>query len=170
MAEAMDGAMRPPPVPAKRKAAVAPPADEPAPKRIELLGGDWWGRHADDPDKFLKSEVDLDEEIKKFTLVATHPELYGSLLKLETLPLLVGMLNHVNTDIAVDIFEVLSELTDPEVLSEVDEPEVFVKAVFDAQLCQMTVDVLMRIDETVSDEDFKAVTNGLSMIENLAEP
>lgn len=27
------------------------------------------------------------------------------------------MLNHVNTDIAVDIFEVLSELTDPEVLS-----------------------------------------------------
>ncbi|CAK9077141.1 Beta-catenin-like protein 1 (Nuclear-associated protein) (NAP) [Durusdinium trenchii] len=285
----MDGAMRPPPVPAKRKAAVAPPADEPAPKRIELLGGDWWGRsmaknlgddtslksvlgddlpdevskediqqmldkadvetlneaslkrmhlqferkvkvnrelrikqldcscavtpiswgqgllvqalskHADDPDKFLKSEVDLDEEIKKFTLVATHPELYGSLLKLETLPLLVGMLNHVNTDIAVDIFEVLSELTDPEVLSypaaehasdvgfgfgakgkrcqgEVDEPEVFVKAsmtsrnaVFDAQLCQMTVDVLMRIDETVSDEDFKAVTNGLSMIENLAD-
>ena len=29
----------------------------------------------------------------------------------------VGMLNHVNTDIAVDVFEVLSELTDPEVLS-----------------------------------------------------
>ena len=27
------------------------------------------------------------------------------------------MLNHVNTDIAVDVFEVLSELTDPEVLS-----------------------------------------------------
>ncbi|CAK9077284.1 Beta-catenin-like protein 1 (Nuclear-associated protein) (NAP) [Durusdinium trenchii] len=210
----MDGAMRPPPVPAKRKAAVAPPADEPAPKRIELgddlpdevskediqqmldkadelhvetlneaslkrmhlqferkvkVNRELRIKHADDPDKFLKSEVDLDEEIKKFTLVATHPELYGSLLKLETLPLLVGMLNHVNTDIAVDIFEVLSELTDPEVLSEVDEPEVFVKAVFDAQLCQMTVDVLMRIDETVSDEDFKAVTNGLSMIENLAD-
>lgn len=79
----------------------------------------------DDPDKFLKSEVDLDEEIKKcpgcrekewrfvsyiflykgcrpiqhnpatpmlprFTLVATHPELYAALLKLETLPLLAA--------------------------------------------------------------------------------
>lgn len=63
----------------------------------------------------------------------------------------------------------LSELTDPEVLSEVEDPEGFVKAIFDAQLCQMTVDVLARIDETVSDEDFKAVTNGLSMIENLAD-
>ena len=76
-------------------------------------------RHVDDPDKFLKSEVDLDEEIKKcpgwegmalcifyscrmlqvnpatavlprFTLVATHPELYAALLKLETLPLLAA--------------------------------------------------------------------------------
>lgn len=212
---AMDGAMRPPPVPQKAKRPqVAPPADEPVPKRIELgdelpdevsrediqqmldkadelhvetltetslkrmhlqferkvkLNRELRIKHVDDPDKFLKSEVDLDEEIKKFTLVATHPELYAALLKLETLPLLVGMLNHVNTDIAVDVFEVLSELTDPEVLSEVEDPEGFVKAIFDAQLCQMTVDVLARIDETVSDEDFKAVTNGLSMIENLAD-
>lgn len=212
---AMDGAMRPPRVPQKAKRPqVAPPADEPAPKRIELgeelpdevsrediqqmldkadelhvealtetslkrmhlqferkvkLNRELRIKHVDDPDKFLKSEVDLDEEIKKFTLVATHPELYAALLKLETLPLLVGMLNHVNTDIAVDVFEVLSELTDPEVLSEVEDPEGFVKAIFDAQLCQMTVDVLARIDETVSDEDFKAVTNGLSMIENLAD-
>ena len=38
------------------------------------------------------------------------------------------MLNHVNTDIAVDVFEVLSELTDPEVLGEAEEAEAFVKA------------------------------------------
>ncbi|CAJ1375471.1 unnamed protein product [Effrenium voratum] len=150
--------------------------NEPALKRMHLqferkvrVNRELRIKHGDDPDKFLKSEVDLDEEIKKFTLVATHPELYGALLRLETLPLLVGMLNHVNTDIAVDVFEVLSELTDPEVLGEAEEAEAFVKALFDAQLCQMSVDVLMRIDESTSDEDFKAVTNGLSMIENLAD-
>jgi len=27
-------------------------------------------RHGDDPDKFLKSEVDLDEEIKKYLVAA----------------------------------------------------------------------------------------------------
>jgi len=126
-------------------------------------------KHADEPEKYLKSEVDLDEEVKKFTQLATHPELYGELLKLETIPILVGVLNHVNTDIAVDVFEVLSELTDPEVMAEVEKPEDVINALFDAQLCQMTLDVLNRIDESASDEDFKAVTNGLTMIENLAE-
>jgi len=126
-------------------------------------------KHADEPDKFLKSEVDLDEDVKKFGLLTTHPELYGELIKLEALPQLVGLLNHVNTDIAVDVFEVLSELTDPDVIAEVEQPEDFVKAVFDAQLCQMSVDVLLRIDENSSEEDAKAVTNCLTMMENLAD-
>ena len=30
----------------------------------------WALRHGDDPDKFLKSEVDLDEEIKKYLVAA----------------------------------------------------------------------------------------------------
>jgi len=126
-------------------------------------------KHADEPDKYLKSEVDLDEEIKKFAQVAAHPELYGDLLRLDTIPILVGMLNHVNSDISVDVFEVLSELTDSEVIQEVEEPDVFLKALFSAQLCQMLVDVFVRIDESSSDEDFRAVTNGLTLIENLAE-
>ena len=41
--------------------------------------------------------------------------------------------------------------------------EIIPKAIFDAQLCQMTVDVLMRIDETVSDEDFKVALNDVFM-------
>jgi len=126
-------------------------------------------KHADEPDKFLKSEVDLDEEVKKFTQVATHPELYGSLVTLGSLPVMVGLLNHANTDIAVDVFEVLMELTDPEVMENVEQPEEFVKALFEAELAQMSVDVLSRIEEGNGDEDFKAVTNGLTMIENLAE-
>ncbi|CAE8626529.1 unnamed protein product [Polarella glacialis] len=144
-------------------------------------------KHADEPEKYLKSEVDLDEEVKKFVHVATHPHLYAELLKLGTIPVMVGLLNHVNTDIAVGVFEVLSELTDADVISETEEPEVFVRALFEAQLCQMTarssgpvtrslqrcrgsvwgrffhalfvrnpkVDVLLRIDESASDDDAK---------------
>ncbi|CAE8651676.1 unnamed protein product, partial [Polarella glacialis] len=126
-------------------------------------------KHADEPEKYLKSEVDLDEEVKKFVHVATHPHLYAELLKLGTIPVMVGLLNHVNTDIAVGVFEVLSELTDADVISETEEPEVFVRALFEAQLCQMTVDVLLRIDESASDDDAKAVSNCMGMIENLAD-
>mmetsp|Transcript_105720 Transcript_105720/g.340991 ORF Transcript_105720/g.340991 Transcript_105720/m.340991 type:complete len:687 (+) Transcript_105720:79-2139(+) len=126
-------------------------------------------KHAEEPDRFLKSEVDLDEEVKKFSVLATHPEFYSEFIRLGALPLLVGLLNHVNTDIAVEVFEVLSELTDPDVVAEVPEPEAFVVGLFDAQLCQMTVDVLLRIDEGASEEDARAVTNCLTMVENLAD-
>ena len=34
-------------------------------------------RHADDADKFLKSEVDLDEEVRKIQQLAAAPELSG---------------------------------------------------------------------------------------------
>jgi beta-catenin-like protein 1 len=126
-------------------------------------------KHADEPDKFLKTEVDLDEQVKKFTQLATHPELYPDFIRSDALPSLVGLLNHANTDIAVDVFQVLSELTDPDVIAEVENPETFLSSVFEAQLCQSTVDVLMRINEDDSDEDAQAVTNCMTMIEHLAE-
>mmetsp|Transcript_13275 Transcript_13275/g.30210 ORF Transcript_13275/g.30210 Transcript_13275/m.30210 type:complete len:590 (+) Transcript_13275:133-1902(+) len=126
-------------------------------------------KFSDDPDKFLKSEVDLDEAIKKFTQLSTHPDLYDELVKLDALPMLLGILNHANTDIAVDVFEVLNELTDADVIAEVEDSEAFLKALFDAQLPDMTVEVLLRLNEDASDEEFTAVTNGLSMIENLAD-
>eukprot|EP00971_Amphidinium_carterae_P073707 1457452-Amphidinium_carterae.1 len=47
-------------------------------------------KFSDDPDKFLKSEVDLDEAIKKFTQLSTHPDLYDELVKLDALPMLLG--------------------------------------------------------------------------------
>jgi len=126
-------------------------------------------KHADEPDQYMKSEVDLDEEVKRFTMLATHPHLFGDFVTLEGIPVLVGLLNHVNTDIAVDVFEVLSELTDPDVIGEVSEPESFISALFDAQLCQMSVDVLLRINEEASEEDARAVTNCLTMMENLTD-
>merc|ERR1719401_2828257 len=117
----------------------------------------------------MKSEVNLDEEVKRLTQVATHPELYSELIKLEAMPPLIGLLNHANTDIAVEVFEVLSELTDPDVIAEVPDPEEFLQALFEAQLCQMTVDCLLRINEDASEEDARAVSNCLTMIENLSD-
>jgi len=124
-------------------------------------------KHCDEPDKFLKSEVDLDEEVKKFSILATHPDLYGEFIESGTLPVLVNMLNHANTDIAMDVFDVLSDLTDPDVVSEVEEPEKLLQALFDAQLCEMSIDVLARINEDASEEELKAVTNCLTVFENL---
>eukprot|EP00425_Heterocapsa_triquetra_P022840 CAMPEP_0195134422 /NCGR_PEP_ID=MMETSP0448-20130528/150609_1 /TAXON_ID=66468 /ORGANISM="Heterocapsa triquestra, Strain CCMP 448" /LENGTH=602 /DNA_ID=CAMNT_0040172521 /DNA_START=21 /DNA_END=1826 /DNA_ORIENTATION=+ len=126
-------------------------------------------KHADEPDKYMKSEVDLDEQVTRFTQLATHPDLYGEFLKLDGLGPLVALLNHANTDVAVDVFQVINELTDPDVIAEVPEPDEFLKALFEAQLPTMTVDCLLRINEDQSEEDAQAVQNCLSMIENLAD-
>ena len=68
-------------------------------------------RHADDPEKFLKSEVDLDEEVKKVQQLAAAPELYGQFVNEGGVKLLSGLLNHTNTDIASGVLGTLSELT-----------------------------------------------------------
>ncbi|PNG99143.1 Beta-catenin-like protein 1, partial [Tetrabaena socialis] len=92
-------------------------------------------KYADQPDRFLESEVDLDEHIKSLmqagggllsgirgrgarvlvsalrAVIAGSPELYPLLLDGPTLPTLLGLLSHENTDIAADVVELLSELT-----------------------------------------------------------
>jgi len=69
-------------------------------------------KHADDPRKFLDSELELDEELKKITIVASAPDLYGDLLGI--MPVLVVLLNHENVDIAGETMSFLRELTDPD--------------------------------------------------------
>jgi len=126
-------------------------------------------KFADEPEKYLKSEVDLDEEAKKATNITTHPELYPNFVELGGLPLLIGLLNHSNIDISVDIFEVLMEITDPEVIGEVDDPQAFVRAVLDANFMEMSVDVLLRIPEDQDDEMKDAIANCLHCVEHLSE-
>lgn len=38
----------------------------------------------DKPDKFMESELELDDEIKKLEVIATAPNLYPILVKLKT--------------------------------------------------------------------------------------
>lgn len=61
------------------------------------------------------------------------------------------------------------EFIGTDVIAEVAEAEAFINRLFDAQLCQMAVDVLLRINEESSDEDAQAVTPCSNMIENLVD-
>lgn len=69
----------------------------------------------------MDSEVDLDEQIKQLHLVATAPHLYPELVRLNTVPSLLGLLAHENTDIVVDVLGLLDELTEPDIFQESEE-------------------------------------------------
>ncbi|KAF8817922.1 putative beta-catenin family protein 1, partial [Cardiosporidium cionae] len=133
---------------------------------------------------WIKSEVDLDEEIKKIKQIATLPELYGEFINLGGMQMLLGLLNHINTggfrfkaivcihcieNIAVEVIDALSEITDPDTVAEVENPDGFFTALLESQLPELIVDTIVRINEDDSTEDFQAVSSALQVVENIID-
>jgi len=76
--------------------------------------------------RFIESESDLDSALKQFLPLTQNPPLfYPELVKSGTVALLTNLLSHDNTDIAIDVVEVVQELTDEDVGAgaEVDDLE-----------------------------------------------
>lgn len=72
--------------------------------------------------RFIESESDLDSALKQFLPLTQNPPLfYPELVKSGAIALLTSLLSHENTDIAIDVVEVLQELTDEDVGAEVDD-------------------------------------------------
>jgi len=76
-------------------------------------------KFADEPVKFVESELELDEEIKKLYALAASPELYPALVDLGAVKSILGLLAHDNTDVSLAVVGLLVELTDPETAEEV---------------------------------------------------
>eukprot|EP00026_Physarum_polycephalum_P001295 Phypoly_transcript_01296.p2 GENE.Phypoly_transcript_01296~~Phypoly_transcript_01296.p2 ORF type:complete len:521 (-),score=104.86 Phypoly_transcript_01296:150-1712(-) len=132
-------------------------------------------KFSDQPEKFMDSEVDLDEEIKKMHIIATAPSLYAELVKLNSVPSMVALLGHENADISIDIIDLLHELLDVDAEEGEEDEEgahsgiqVLVESLIENQGLEVLVQNLSRFDET-QQEDAQAVFNSFSIIENLIE-
>lgn len=135
-------------------------------------------KYADSPEKFMESEADLDEEIKNLLALTQAPQHYRELVSLGSIPSLLSLLSHENTDIALDAIELINELTDEDVApgEDMEDEEkaeaitesinVFVKALIDEQLPELLLQNLQRLDETEA-ADRQGVFNALSIFENL---
>jgi len=126
-------------------------------------------KHAADPDKFVDSELDLDEEIHKLHSLAAVPHLYPELVRLKVLPSVLGLLSHENTDIAAAALAVLRDLTDPDALEDSTQNGVtLVEALLEANALEVLVQGLSRFDEK-HPEEAAAVFNTLGTLENMME-
>ncbi|KXZ43101.1 hypothetical protein GPECTOR_102g54 [Gonium pectorale] len=126
-------------------------------------------KYADQPDRFLDSEVDLDECIKALMQVAGSPELYPVLLEGECLKNLLDLLNHENTDIAADAVELLAELTGADADAEYgEESRALVEGLLEANCPELLVARLLGFKEE-ADEEARAVHNCLAVVENMVE-
>ncbi|KXT16541.1 hypothetical protein AC579_6270 [Pseudocercospora musae] len=120
-----------------------------------------------DPAKFMRSEADLDVEIKSWSLLTEHPELYPEFAESRSVASLVGLLAHENTDIAIGAIEIISELLDEDVEAEQEQWDMLVSALLDADLMDLLMSNLARLDEE-NESDRSGVYYSLSVMESLA--
>nr|GMC91396.1 beta-catenin-like protein 1 [Ipomoea batatas]GMC96877.1 beta-catenin-like protein 1 [Ipomoea batatas] len=126
-------------------------------------------KYPDQPEKFADSEVELHDEIQKLKVLAGGPEFYPELVNLGTVASITSLLNHDNTDIAIDVVALLQDLTDEDVLEDNDEPaQVLVDALIENNALELLVQNLSRLSDADPDES-AAIYNTLATIENFIE-
>lgn len=123
----------------------------------------------DNPEKFMESEIELNDIIQELHAVATVPDLYPLLVELNGVSSLLELLPHQNTDISVAVVDLIQELTDVDILHEsLEGAETLIDALRNQQAAGLLVQNLERLDETVK-EEADGVHNTLAIFENLME-
>lgn len=121
------------------------------------------------PEKFMESELELNDEIQKMNVIATVPEHYPILIEMNAIQTLVGLLSHDNSDVAIAVIDLLQELTDVDTVTESEEEaQRLIEALLNEQVVALLVQNLERLDEKVK-EDSDGVHNTLAIIENMCE-
>uniref|UniRef100_G3NLH7 Catenin beta like 1 n=1 Tax=Gasterosteus aculeatus aculeatus TaxID=481459 RepID=G3NLH7_GASAC len=139
----------------------------------------------DNPEKFMESELDLNDIIQEMHVIATMPDLYHLLVELNAVHSLLGLLSHENTDVAIAVVDLLQELTDIDTLQESEEgAEVLIDSLhpgiklrhkgekqhfkLEGQVVALLVQNMERLDEQVK-EEADGIYNTLAITENMAE-
>eukprot|EP00299_Pterocystis_sp_00344_P012796 c6194_g1_i3.p1 GENE.c6194_g1_i3~~c6194_g1_i3.p1 ORF type:complete len:183 (+),score=44.31 c6194_g1_i3:50-598(+) len=79
-------------------------------------------KFADDPQKFMESELELHEHLEEMTALAASPELFPNFVRLGAVPQLLQLLiSHENVDVLVDVVNLFNELLDAE--TYIENPE-----------------------------------------------
>ncbi|KAM5558328.1 hypothetical protein ABKV19_020169 [Rosa sericea] len=126
-------------------------------------------KYPNQPERFADSEIELHEELQKLKGLASAPELYPELVALNTVPSILNLLSHDNTDIAIDVVQLLQDLTDEDTVDENDEAaRVLVDALVENNVLELLVQNLLRLSDSDPDE-MAAVHGTLATVENLIE-
>lgn len=127
-------------------------------------------KYPEDPQKFMESEIDLHDSIRKLQSISTVPDLYPMLVSLGIISSMLEILSHPNADIAAAVIEIIMELTDVDILHESTEgAEILIDCLQKQNITQLLVsNCLERFDESVKEES-DAVHNCFSIFENLTE-
>jgi len=109
-------------------------------------------KYADNPTKFMDSEIELFDTIQEMHVLSTQPELYRIIVSLNIIPTLLGLLSHENTDISCGVVALLQELSDLDDVQELNDVSLLLEALINGQVIALLVTNMERLDETVKEE------------------
>lgn len=109
-------------------------------------------KFADNPTKFMDSEMELFDTIQEMHVLSTQPELYHIIVNLNIIPTLLGLLSHENTDISCAVVSLLQELSDLDDVQELNDVSLLLEALINGQVIALLVTNMERLDETVKEE------------------
>ncbi|KAK5582203.1 hypothetical protein RB653_003786, partial [Dictyostelium firmibasis] len=125
-------------------------------------------KYQNEPEKFMESEIDLHEEIKKLQIMATSPDLYKLFVSLGSVVSLGSLVIHDNTDISISVIDLFNELIEAE--DEEQDPEMSIlNAFIKNNIMETLVDNLSRLDAVNNDEERQAIHNTFSIFESMLE-
>lgn len=124
-------------------------------------------KYADQPERFMDSELELFQALKGLHAVAAAPELFPVFVKTKCVPSLLGLLAHENSDISVDVLDLLQEMTGAEDASP-DDLLVLVEALLEHEGAATLAQHLERLNEAEEDEA-AAIHSTLSVFESILE-
>lgn len=125
-------------------------------------------KFADEPVRFMASEMELFEVLQELHVLSTQPELYRVLVEQKGVKTLLSLLSHDNTDVACACVRLLQELTELDDTEEMAEVSMLMDALTEEQLVALLVSNLQRLHEDVKEES-DGVYNTLSIIENITD-
>lgn len=126
-------------------------------------------KHADDPKKFMDSEIELDTSIQEMHSLATQPDLYGCFVESGGPSIMLSLIGHENTDILGATLNLLQELTDGDILNEGEDGAAeLIESLATGRIVETFVTAFEKLNEGEKD-DADAIHNALSVVENMID-
>ncbi|TDH72150.1 hypothetical protein CCR75_000775 [Bremia lactucae] len=134
-------------------------------------------KYADDPSKFLESEMALDSELSRWKKVAAKPELFAEMTKLQVPRVLLGLFSHENIDVRLSVLSLLADLTDVDAAaSSLGPARMLARNLVDEKLLPLLVTNLNQLAKAVgsenseqAEEEKMGIYNSLQILENMAD-
>jgi len=120
------------------------------------------------PEKFADSEADLNAELKNIQMITAYPDLLLSFVGCRGIDLLIDVLGHENTDIAIGVVSIFKELSEGDVILASRDNMQFIDYLISKDVLLLLIDTLERLD-LKRDEDLEGVYNILYTFVNISD-